>query len=704
MSSSADSKSYFISIIIFFSLIFNILECRISEKTIVSNIWNQVEPISEFHRIYTNNYLNSNVTVSKKCDVQVQIFMTALKNFEPWALEMFDASSKLPSGLIRGNLKDLGMYDQCIAVNVTKNNTIIRGRHCMYTAAITLSDATTLPLSPTLSVCLPSACDKDQVIEKMQMLFDFLEDFFNGNKINVTSAVCSVVDNNSWNLGTIITIGVFGILIIFLIICTLCDLFIRVNHINNVNYFNTLSKFSLIVNGQRILNTQVPKDNLPVITGLRFYSMTWIILGHAFIMNLFGSVVNIADAMTWFRSWNSLYILIAPFAVDSFFVISGFLTSYLFIKEMAKGRKFNIFLYYIHRYIRLTPAFMAIFLIVTYLLPSMGSGALWDATMNAQSHYCKKNWWPMLLYVHNYVYKDGPACLGHTWYLAVDMQLFWLSPLIIYPLYKKPKIGLFILYSAIIASIITPAVIAGINKFTVALAPTSDLSKTQDMMLYFYIVTYTRAGPWLLGILLGYYLSSNRNFLPRSIIKLGWCLAIVAFAYSFFTYRIYQSENYEWNIYWETFNAGIARHVWAFGVCWIIYVSTMGHGGVLSKFLSLPIYLPFSRISYSVYLIHYVVQTIKASSARVPSFFSDYQMLDTFFSDLLICIVGGFIFSLLFESPFLVLEKLILGNKTSASKSNNHNNDTNKLQDEVQSNSMGNGHVNQGFENSKNLV
>lgn len=229
MSSSADSKSYFISIIIFFSLIFNILECRISEKTIVSNIWNQVEPISEFHRIYTNNYLNSNVTVSKKCDVQVQIFMTALKNFEPWALEsknktikspillikylinywinwlVFDASSKLPSGLIRGNLKDLGMYDQCIAVNVTKNNTIIRGRHCMYTAAITLSDATTLPLSPTLSVCLPSACDKDQVIEKMQMLFDFLEDFFNGNKINVTSAVCSVVDNNSWNLGTIIT-------------------------------------------------------------------------------------------------------------------------------------------------------------------------------------------------------------------------------------------------------------------------------------------------------------------------------------------------------------------------------------------------------------------------------------------------------------------------------------------------------------------
>lgn len=33
-------------------------------------------------------------------------------------------------------------------------------------------------------------------------------------------------------------------------------------------------------------------------------------------------------------------------------------------------------------------------------------------------------------------------CMGQTWYLAVDMQLFVISPLIVYPLWRWKKPGL----------------------------------------------------------------------------------------------------------------------------------------------------------------------------------------------------------------------------------------------------------------------
>lgn len=55
----------------------------------------------------------------------------------------------------------------------------------------------------------------------------------------------------------------------------------------------------------------------------------------------------------WQERWYSAYILMAPLAVDSFLFISGALLSYGFVKTMSKPKaRFNIILYYVHRYIR----------------------------------------------------------------------------------------------------------------------------------------------------------------------------------------------------------------------------------------------------------------------------------------------------------------------------------------------------------------
>ena len=66
----------------------------------------------------------------------------------------------------------------------------------------------------------------------------------------------------------------------------------------------------------------------------------------------FKNIFIIMNLPQWARSSNSLYIYMSHFAVDTFFMLSGFLTTYLFLKEMKNKGRINILVYYFHRYVR----------------------------------------------------------------------------------------------------------------------------------------------------------------------------------------------------------------------------------------------------------------------------------------------------------------------------------------------------------------
>lgn len=44
---------------------------------------------------------------------------------------------------------------------------------------------------------------------------------------------------------------------------------------------NVLMCFSIYTNTKRILNTELTAESIPIIHGLRFLTMMWIIMGHA---------------------------------------------------------------------------------------------------------------------------------------------------------------------------------------------------------------------------------------------------------------------------------------------------------------------------------------------------------------------------------------------------------------------------------------
>lgn len=90
----------------------------------------------------------------------------------------------------------------------------------------------------------------------------------------------------------------------------------------------------------------------------------------------------------------------------------------------------------------------------------------------------------------------------------------------------------------------------------------------------------------------------------------------------FGNYPLQQIDNEE-SVITGAFYESCSRVSWAISLSWIIFCCTHGYGGPVNWFLSLSIWQPLARISYSIYLVHLPIQLVLAASVRVPTYFSD---------------------------------------------------------------------------------
>lgn len=91
-------------------------------------------------------------------------------------------------------------------------------------------------------------------------------------------------------------------------------------------------------------------------------------------------------------------------AVDTFLFVSGALMTFQFLKTMRRPKaRFNIFLYYLHRYLRLTPALAVLYFFQVSLMRKLSDGPLWHPVFELTREKCLNASWSFFLYVQNYV-------------------------------------------------------------------------------------------------------------------------------------------------------------------------------------------------------------------------------------------------------------------------------------------------------------
>lgn len=412
--------------------------------------------------------------------------------------------------------------------------------------------------------------------------------------------------------------------------------------------FNTTTK--------KLFATTRSEDEISCLHGIRVLSMMWIIMAHYCLAYTHLPIRNMSFILNFFSSNVSMFIMGAHNAVDTFFFINGLTLSYTFMIYSRRGIKFNVLIFYVYRYIRLTPAMGVMILFYTFLLKYMGSGPLWPATVEGLAFGCRKNWWKALLYIQNYeLMKD--MCINPTWFLSVDTQLYLLSPLLLLPLLKWPNRTLFATGCLTLCSIVISFLLTWILKL-------HEPVFGEKFMRYYYLATYSRAAPWLLGVMLGYLLQEvkrgrSRIVMNKMCVLVLWIASIAILATCvLLEYEVFITN--EASLLGNAFNNALQRPAWAVCVGWVIYACHFGYGGVVNWFLSCATFKVLSRLTYTAYISHVLIQTITTEQYQMNPVIGASFMMETVWINFVMTFFASLLLTLTCESPLIAMEKRLL--------------------------------------------
>lgn len=509
---------------------------------------------------------------------------------------------------------------------------------------------------PLIGLCIPSTCQEYDVNVNFLTL---IQNLTIGNQSlvpSVSTLQCYTDENRTASPDKILNVDIFiyivfatiGILILAGTILDLWDTWAFPTPVKRKSKLvKSVLSFSAYTNCLHLLSTAtIGSDHLDCMNGMRFLSMTWVVLGHSFfvLMVPYSALRNIIVVPEIFSGSAGLAfeaVLTATPSVDSFFLMSGTLTAYLMFRELERAntdalKHFVTFImYYVHRYFRLTITYALIMGAIIAVVPHVYYGPGWSY-LNSEAEACRSNGWAHFLYV-NTLLKDLAGeknlCMGVTWYLVDDMLFHWFSPLVLYPMFllwhkTRNHLASFMYWLAVMIAF--TSVVAYIA-YTTGQAPGTGVSSENFQTDYtyrvdFYFVPWARYQPYLVGILLGYILHHTRGkkvIINEQLNIIVWQMAFLA-AFSII-YGLYNARvSMNGTLLAATFYNTFQRMVWALALSWVIFSCVKGYGGPVNEFLSWSVFAPLSRLTYCSYLFHISIINIFAASV-LSTFPSDFR-------------------------------------------------------------------------------
>ena len=527
--------------------------------------------------------------------------------------------------------------------------------------------------------CIPSVCSD------MDVYFGYHNFFINESVLghagqNITAwAINSHTVDDKIDLedGDWVMIAIFVVFGVLILTGTVIDVVLNILHLDVVpdKLVQIFQGFSLYQNTLKLFNTGGGgADSLDCINGIRFLSMTWVLVGHSYGDVLNGFFINnlyVIGGDAFAKNGAFASVANAFPSVDSFFLIGSTLLAFITLKELDKTNGGNIkfwIMFYVHRYIRLTGVYAMVIGFHATFLKFFATGPQSHILSN---EYCKNYWYYNILYVNNlkWIFEDPNmtlSCLGQTWYMANDMQFFIFSPIILWTLWRHEKVGLILSGLLTIVATAIPFALAWTQDypFSPSLPAGAPEEATQGYMTDFYIVPWCRYQPYIVGLVLGYFLHKMRKQpklkLNSVILTWIWAVAFAVGASVIYGLFPYQSDFFaiasttERSIY-----NGFHRLAWSISLSWVILACVKGVGGPVNTILSWKAWVPLARMSYCIYLVHLTVmsyyQSLPSYTVTVSQAFCIYFTIFILF----VCIGIAYICVMAFEAPIVHLEKLL---------------------------------------------
>jgi len=444
---------------------------------------------------------------------------------------------------------------------------------------------------------------------------------------------------------------------------------------------------------------QRPDEATACLDGLRVGSIFWIVFGHvlAIVSSTGPGYSNPAVFLPptgWTTTLAGQMVFSSRLAVDTFFCISGYLAVHVLKKkfprlqpnEQQRGSNdmwlcVSVVRTYaswfpkllLARLVRILPLYVITLGFYTQIAPHLGEGPFWYQWLGLLKP-CHDYWWSNLLFINNFVPFDTATtetCFYHSWYLAVDMQLFLLlTPLIV--LYRKSPargrlatLGLWIL-SVIWTTYLTFARGWSLNTFDGAAVARFDMEA--------YAKPHIRAQSYLAGMLCCMILPSRilRNRVPFScrhyivLIATLATMAIVTFVTVTGAYARRPCQYEEWPqfsqcgstwppVFTYMYTAW-SRTLWTCGVAVVMHLC-IGRTHLLATILSWKCWTPLSHLSFGVYLVHPILLFVWQMGNREKTVFRTLTVGMDYLSVCVVSYVFALLAALFVEFPCAALWK-----------------------------------------------
>jgi len=387
---------------------------------------------------------------------------------------------------------------------------------------------------------------------------------------------------------------------------------------------------------------------LSSLNGLRTLSMCWIIAGHVLLLR-YGSVSrNPGDIVPFMKEYQAILYYGARYAVDTFFWLSGLLLGFSLLPKLNGSLPTSKV--YLYRVLRLLPAYTFALFLTWTLSVYIGAGPM-SHLIDNPNEYCADYWWTNLLFLNNIV-PDwlGIGCLGQSWYLAADFQMFLVAvPLL--GLYSRERKWGWASFSAIIVlSVVWSGSLAWKYGYTVQVASRENAENHYTSR--YYVQPFCRFAPYVLGLFCGlvhhchsvYQVSGqvsdpfaltlaqafSRRFVRISALILGVTVSLVLVLLERDAFQAIEDPSLAWTPAANVLYISLSRAVW--GLClsavWlpILLGKDIGVGWVLSWEL----WAPLAKLSFCAYLIHVHITVIGVMSQQAAQWFGGLSLLTDF--------------------------------------------------------------------------
>lgn len=624
--------------------------------------------------------------ISPTCMVGLLKLVRGLRNLDPWAFRLIDASAKYPTGLLQGSLADLGAFDECVETLVHDQfgNEKIRGQYCNMYIPATNSTELMMYMAPALAmshprllefsagtreapavpgvrfgICFISDCNQKDI----QLVINALV----GGAVQVDVRDCVTNEAAPWTTTQILIVAFMGMLAVAICMSSAIDYYITWQQKKKGILAQALVAFSVQANLRMLLSVDNGKNPeakvYRFLHGVRFFSIFSIVLGHTYSLFDPLAMARIVNALHYADTLGISFVELAYFSVDVFFFLSGFLMVHN-IEEYIR-KKINPFYIYIvavmRRHTR-TTALVFFTVMVCYVVPLIASGPNLKPLMEKIHREFTKDWWKILLQVRNASEPTAVGVWGVLWYLSADFQLFMVAMPVLLILRRTywGKVAAFVSLGALSSAIASwqlygteypPFMMPFISKYSVLIGFHNDI----------YVWPFIHGLYYFAGCLTC-LLDQKYRHVKISKLKLlpMWCLGTFCCLTCFFI-------KYDWNRgrnpteQWAKILISIGNNIsGSIFLGWLAFSCASGRGGVISRLLSWKPLVPLSRLSFGVYCIHDPFLFFYFALTRERIFFSHFTLVVLTLGVFVFCCLWSLGSFLACEAPVGRLEKLVL--------------------------------------------